>query len=669
VSFVIAFVALGLTVLILPGVHVRNALTVGEAVIVFWLLNAAVRPLLLAVLLPLSIIAVGIGSVLFQGAMLLALGRFVPGLEVDSIEVAFAGSWLFAIANTLLAALVSIDRDESYYGTLIRQLVARRQHVIRSAWPGLVVVQFDGLAHPVLQHQVRAGRVPVVARWLRSGTHRLARWDALLPSQTSASQAGLMFGRSDGIPAFRWYEKSSGRLIVSNHPNDAIELERRLSRGDGILAGGGASIGNLLSGDAKWSFLTMSRLRDGQTGIGRDTSFYFFFLSPYNYLHSVVLGVAEIVRELIQGRRQRLAGIEPRIARPFSFAVGRAATNVVLRDLSTSLVIEQMYRGTPTIWVDYTDYDEIAHHAGPERAEALDAADGVDGVLGLLERAAQDAPRPYQFVVLSDHGQTLGATFRQRYGASLEQLVGELMGGPTAIAAATARVEEWGPINTFLTELARSGGLTGRATRRALRRRTEDGLVSIRRPGPTQAGTEGDQRGPPEVVVAASGNLANVYFPTDPGRMTLEAITQAYPGLVDALANHPGIGFVMARTEAGDSVVVGRQGLRRIGTGAVEGIDPVEPFGPLALEGLRRLDSFDTCGDLVLISTYDPDTDEVAAFEELVGSHGGLGGMQTAAFLLHPAEWTVDGPLVGAPAVHDQLVRWLASIRPREAPG
>ena len=59
-----------------------------------------------------------------------------------------------------------------------------------------------------------------------------------------------------------------------------------------------------------------------------------------------------------------------------------------------------MLRGTSIIYATFTDYDEIAHHSGPQRAEALDALDGVDRVLGSLERAMEDAPRPYRFVVL-----------------------------------------------------------------------------------------------------------------------------------------------------------------------------------------------------------------------------------------------------------------------------
>src|SRR5436305_9393483 len=97
----------------------------------------------------------------------------------------------------------------------------------------------------------------------------------------------------------------------------------------------------------------------------------------------------------------------------------RAASNVFLRDMNVSLIMFEMYRGANVIYADFTDYDEIAHHSGPERVEALQALDGVDQAIATLVKATEHAPRPYKFIVLSDHGQSLGATFKQRYGKSI----------------------------------------------------------------------------------------------------------------------------------------------------------------------------------------------------------------------------------------------------------
>jgi len=53
----------------------------------------------------------------------------------------------------------------------------------------------------------------------------------------------------------------------------------------------------------------------------------------------------------------------------------------------------------------------------------------------------------------------------------------------------------------------------------------------------------------------------------------------------------------------------------------------------------------------------------VAAFEELIGSHGGLGGPQTEPFILHPVDWTLDEEIpLGAPAIYRNIRRWLDSI-------
>ena len=90
---------------------------------------------------------------------------------------------------------------------------------------------------------------------------------------------------------------------------------------------------------------------------------------------------------------------------------------------------------------------------------------------------------------------------------------------------------------------------------------------------------------------------------------------------------------------------------------------------------LKREDAMTHAPDLLLLSQYDPELGEVAAFEELIGSHGGLGGPQTEPFILHPAEWELDEEVpLGAPAIYRNIRRWLESIgielgpQPKSAP-
>jgi hypothetical protein len=146
------------------------------------------------------------------------------------------------------------------------------------------------------------------------------------------------------------------------------------------------------------------------------------------------------------------------------------------------------------------------------------------------------------------------------------------------------------------------------------------------------------------VVIAASGSLAHVYLRAVPGRASREEIDALYPRLIEGLAQHPFIGAVMVRSApAGTLVVLGTDGWRMLtADGAVggHGEDPLAVFGPQAAADLHALDGRLHVGDLVLLGRYDPTSEEVAAFEDLVGSHGGLGGGQTGAVLVHPSSWS-----------------------------
>jgi hypothetical protein len=64
----------------------------------------------------------------------------------------------------------------------------------------------------------------------------------------------------------------------------------------------------------------------------------------------------------------------------------------------------------------------------------------------------------------------------------------------------------------------------------------------------------------------------------------------------------------------------------------------------------------------VLFGRYDLALGEVAAFEELVGSHGGLGGAQTEAMLVHPAAWTVPTGDLDGLTVHGLLLQRLEHL-------
>src|SRR5262245_56809769 len=528
VALVAGVIAFNLTAWLFPGLLRIDAIGGGLLAVLFIsILNLVLRPVILAMVASRSVALLVVLTLLFQAVAIWLLDPFIPSVSfTGGIVGALVVSFVFGFLMGAISMLFGLGEDDSYYGTLVRTLAGRRSDVIKTDDPGLVVIQVDGLSHDVMSHALRAGRVPTMASWIRSGSHKLGHWDALLPSTTPASQAGILHGNNDGIPNFRWYEKESGRLLVANHPEDATEIERRLSNGEGLLSPGGASISNIFTGDGDRAFLVMSTIKVKERGLGQSDAFAWFFVSPYNYLTMMLKFLAEVVKERVQSTRQKRAGIWPYHGdhRKFPYPWVRGATNVALRALGTSLVVQEMVRGTPVIYMDYTDYDEIAHHSGPERPESLDALDGVDRELATLRKAAEDAARPYRFVILADHGQSLGATFHQRYGTTLQDVVRSLMGGEASVAAATAQIEDWGQLNTFLGEVSKTKGITGSLARTVSRSSTKNGEVEMgpaaaevtpsTAPSATASTKSVDEKEvpPADLIVVAGGNLALIYF-------------------------------------------------------------------------------------------------------------------------------------------------------------
>lgn len=663
VTWAIEIVGLVALARIVPGLVIRDLASAAAAVVILSLINALVRPILIYLTLPFTVLSFGLLTFALNALMLLAADRLVAGIEVRGPIPAILGGIGLAAVNTIVAGLLALDEEESFYRNVVKRLARRSSGAIVSETPGVVIIQIDGLSAGVLRQAIRTGVVPNISRWIRTGSHRLVGWECGLPSGTSASQAGILYGRVDDIPAFRWYEKDQRRLLVSNRPADAAEIEHRLSDGKGLLAGG-SSVGNLFSGDAARAVLTMSSIASVPAGIRqRSRDFFYFLVNPYSVARAFLHMIGEIVIELFEARRQRLRDVQPRVSRRFPFPLLRAVSCILMRDLSVSLLIEDMYRGVPTTYADFVGYDEVAHHAGPERPESIRVLEELDQEIGALARAAAGAPRPYHFVLLSDHGQTQGATFLQRYGITLEDLVSGLAGG-AEVETLVGSTESWGHVNAVVSELVAGQGVGSRAVRRSVQRQIRDGYVELGARAPSRRPSVADRPpdGAPEVVVAASGNLGLVYFNASPERLTLERITDLYPYLVEGLVGHPGIGFVLVRSAAHGPLVIGARGVRYLADDRVEGRDPLARFGRHAADHVRRLDGYRNVGDLVINSRYDHATDEVAAFEELVGSHGGLGGPQTQPFLLFPTEWDTEDPeIVGPVELHAVLRRWVES--------
>jgi uncharacterized membrane protein YvlD (DUF360 family) len=655
---------------VLPGIAVPSFEGALVTTALIALLNAVLWPLLIRVFLPLTVLTFGLGALVGNTLIIVIAVDAVDGTS-PSFGGALATAFGLAVVTLIATPLLNIDGDARHLA-LVRRRRRRARRRNTTDVPGVILFEIDGLAEQVLRRAIEEGHVPTLARWLREGSHRIVSWECDLSSQTGASQAGLLLGSNHDMPAFRWYEKERGELMVSNHPADAAEIERRRSDGAGLLAAAGTSRGNLVSGDAPRCTATMSAVRDRKRSQPRD--FLGYFADPYGFARTIVLFLWDVVLERRAARRQRKAG-EQHVPRGGIYPFARAAITVAMRDLNVATLMADIVEGVPVAYATFVGYDEVAHHSGITQPDAFAVLRLLDRELVRLERATALAPRPYNLVVLSDHGQTQGRPFRQRYGLTLEELVQRALRNGS-VRAPAAVDEAWGNLGATVAEARESGTLGGRLLHRATRRRMVDGTVALgpNRDALAQAQSveeEPDAAAGP--VVLASGNLGLVYLPDSDDRMTLEEIDAGHPGLVQSLAGHPGIGFVMVRSEREGPIVVGASGRRRLAGDDVEGEDPLAPFGSHAAAHLRRTDGFPHCPDLLVNSAYDTKADEVAPFEEFMGSHGGLGGPQSHPFAVVPSGWSRETTeIVGVEAMHAMLRTWLAEtgleVRPHPEP-
>jgi hypothetical protein len=478
-----------------------------------------------------------------------------------------------------------------------------------------------------------------------------------------------LHGNNANMPAFRWFEKDRGVPMVSNHPRDTAAIQTRISDGAGLLVDDGVSRANMFSGDAPHTLLTLSTITvRGRGRIGQD--YYAYFANPFAVIRTFILTVVDAAREVWASAQTRRRDIRPRVRRGGLYPLVRAWTTVIQRDLASATLISDIFAGRAVGYSTFVGYDEIAHHSGIERPETLHALSQLDQQFGRIVRAAATAPRPYEFAILSDHGQTDGTPFRQRYDETLEELVIRLT-GEERVQSTPHDDEGWALLSASVTEAAASPTTFGTAVRTATRGKDVDGSVVL---GPEAARARKHATipaGPTNLTVMASGCLGLVYLTDTPGRCSLEQMNARYPRLIDGLRHHPGIGFVLVGSDAQGSLVLGPTGVRDLASGAVEGNDPLADYGPNALAHVRRTDAFAHVADIMVNARFDPARGDVPAFEEFVGSHGGLGGSQSYPFALIPRDWYVpDEPIVGAEAMHRLMCRWLTDLGQRaEVPG
>ncbi|MBA0124177.1 alkaline phosphatase family protein [Haloechinothrix sp. YIM 98757] len=651
------------------ALYVLQALLPGFAMDQWWqptvsalllgVLVAGVWPAVMRVALPVVFHTLGLASFLLLGAATLVAFYAVPGVHIADLHTAMIVVIAISAVGGAVSSLLAIDEDEIFFRRAAWRS-KRSRPVGDDEPPGILFLQVDGLSYQVARRAIRDGNMPTLAQWLDEGTHTLTSWHTDWSAQTGASMCGILHGSNHDIPGYRWYEKERGRVMTCSSPRAATEIERRNSDGSGLLSVDGASRGNMFTGDASRASLTISSValllpkglrRAGTDRIG--AGYYAYFANPLNAVRTVASAAAEVCREVMAAAGQRRANVRPRVDRGGLYPFKRAGVTVLSRDVVAFAVLEDILAGRSVVYADFVGYDEVAHHSGIERFDTLATLRAIDQQIGRLWRAAELAPRDYRIVLLSDHGQTQGWAFSDRFGESIAALVARLCDsedrGRGQELDSRDSAEGW-QVGAAVAEAASHDGFVARRLRSRVDR-LESGVD-----------VEGAATGSYDVLTLASGHLALVSFTGRDGRVDLETIERHYPRLLPTLVDHPGIGFLLVHSSELGPVVLGRDGVHRLASGVVIGTDPLADYGPHAAELVSRVDTFPHCADIMVNSRYDPETDNASPFEPHVGSHGGLGGQQNHGFLLYPKEFGEHGEPVGAVALHRLFRRWLSEL-------
>jgi putative membrane protein len=107
--WLVTALALWVTAYILPGVHVASWQTLAVAAVVLGLFNAVVRPILVVLTLPITVITLGIFYLVINGFVFLIVAKLVPGFEVATFWWAVLGALIVSVVSWFVGGFTTSD--------------------------------------------------------------------------------------------------------------------------------------------------------------------------------------------------------------------------------------------------------------------------------------------------------------------------------------------------------------------------------------------------------------------------------------------------------------------------------------------------------------------------------------------------------------------------------
>ena len=597
--------------------------------------NSILWPIFRRFLMKFIILTFGIGALVINSLIFYIATYFIPG-----VYVGFYGFWQVPIVMAIATTFITNITNTSYYDSYIKNILKyalKRKSKFNKMYPGVIMLEIDGLSINTLKKAIDNNHMPTLKKWIDEKTLSMKEWETDLSSQTGASQAGILHGNNKDIVAYRWVEKkNNNNIMVSGKLAHSPKIEKRISNGKGLLVNG-ISIANMFSGDSALSALTSSKLQS----ISRiyNTTLHAVFLDAYNFQRIFVLFLWDILLEFKSQIMHKVRNIQPRLRRTIIYAAIRAGANVVLREATTEIITGEILIGEiDTAYATFMGYDEVAHHSGVEDDDVWGVLKQIDIQFSRLTSAIEMSDRDYKLVILSDHGQSKGATFKQRYGMTLGTYVRQLLPDDLMFYKTEYNIDHFRdaviPENKQLQTIKEHvenirddlfdenesiqnirKELNERKPKiifenekfKSIRERYSNSLEYITSYETKQISTKKVKDS--ELIVLGSGNLGLIYLTQWQERLTYEEIVMLFPELIPGLVSHEGIGFILVNSLTNGGMIIGKNGIYYLDNDKVIGDNPLEGFGKNASKHLKRQNSFNNMPDIMVNSFYDPEKD------------------------------------------------------------
>ncbi len=516
----------------------------------------------------------------------------------------------------------------------------------RAPAPGrrrLLVVQIDGLSRDVLERALADGRMPFTRRLIERRGWRLCPMFVGLPSSTPAFQMSAMYGVRPDIPGFHYHDKRRREDVYFPRAGDAARVEHEQAAGRRGILEGGASYGCVFTGGAVDNLFTFANLKR-PSGTGLVATLSALLVLAWVAVKCVVITAVELARAVLR----LIADPVQEWRRGWKFLAIKIGLSVWVREMFTLAVARDVYAGAPAIYVNYLDYDVVAHAYGPRDRRAVRVLRRVDDAIATIWRACRRVPEHgYDLYVLADHGQALTTPFvRIADGRRFDRVLFDEFFAP-------GRAREVTPGDPAGRRRLASGI-------KALRMRRAPGFFQrffnyVEEGFPWILGEVKEARERDNVRVVSAGPNAFVYFVDDDAPLSITRIEARWPGLAESLSRHPGIGYVFARDDGAPACFW--RGKRFRLTDADHGPFAGREDAALVVSAIGDLMAMPSAGDFVIYG-IDAAPGHVSYIAE-AGAHAGPSPEELHAFVIAPPGARLPQPLNHPVQLYPCFVRYV----------